>query len=96
MATPQENAAKVAQLLQEGKVDEANKLAKEMAGVPAITPADEAAAAALPPPRPEPELFELLLREIVRVLGNHPRLQSLIDEIDRGREMKKSPAPTKK
>lgn len=96
MSTTGDKAKEVSRLLEAGKFEEANALAKQVADLADKDEADALAPKPPPPPRPEPQLFELILRELAALAGHPPRLTALFDELDRGRALKVAPAkPTR-
>ena len=81
--SPTDVLTEARRLMGEGKVTEADQLIAQHQ-------ADQAAAAAIaagqPPPAPAPRLpqvvFMDILNTITELLGNHPKLKSLIAEIE--------------
>lgn len=83
MPTQAEIFEEVSKLLQEGKVQEADDLAKKAAADAQVA---ERKVSATPPPPPPPrdpdDITHDLLAAIVNHMGNPPRLHALVIELD--------------
>lgn len=79
----------VSKLLQEGKVQEADDLAKKAAAdAHAASQPASGAAAPPPPPRAPAVITHDLLAAIVTHMGNPPRIHALITELERASKPK--------
>lgn len=83
MPTQAEIFEQVSKLLQEGKVQEADDLAKKAAADAQVADKKASAAPAPPPPPRDPSVITHdLLAEIVNHMGNPPRLHALVAELE--------------